>query len=115
MSDLTPQPDTEQVTVWRNLLDACGQLSAAWDEVSASQLPAAGEASRATDGEAVPELPKELVTALTRAGEECAEALAGMAAVLAGQPGSAQRVSDLASSQRQAYQEWSNVHRAMAE
>ncbi len=76
MSDQTPEPDIEQLTVWRSVLDALGQLDAAWE----SALDSSGEDNGG--GGSLPRFPDELVVSLTNAGMKGAQALTGIAGAL---------------------------------
>lgn len=76
MSEQTPDPDIEQLTVWRNVLDALGQLDAAWESVAASSEDGEGGAG------SLPRFPEGLVLALTNAGMKGSQALAGIADAL---------------------------------
>lgn len=104
----TYEPNVEQLTAWRNLLDAFGQLSAAWDAASESEVKILGE----HEGD-VRDLPEDLVVAFAHAGVRGTEVLAGVARVLATQQGSEafEAVADL---QRQAHQRWSDAHSAVS-
>lgn len=76
MSDQTPEPDVEQLTIWRNVLDALGQLNAAWENaVDSSAQDDAGAGS-------LPGFPEELVVSLANAGAKGARALTGIAGSL---------------------------------
>jgi hypothetical protein len=98
------EPDVEQLTVWRNLLDALGQLSSAWD--------AAEDLADALESEAVG-LPDEMVIALACAGVHGAEALHGVARVLASGP-RPHKFAAVADSQRRAQQQWAEVYRGIS-
>ncbi|GAA2804751.1 hypothetical protein [Saccharopolyspora taberi] len=93
--------DVEQLTVWRNLIDALGQLSSAWD--SASEV-------ESTD---VGYLPDELVTALAHAGARGAEALTGVARVLADRTGN-EEFTFVAEAQQSAQRQWDEAHRVVS-
>jgi hypothetical protein len=102
------EPNIEQLTVWRNLLDALGQLSSAWDAASEPEVQIIGG-----PGGDVHDLPEDLVTAFAHAGARGAEALAGVARVLAAQRG-ADEFDAVADVQRRAHQEWADAHRAIS-
>ncbi|GAB3680313.1 hypothetical protein [Saccharopolyspora tripterygii] len=76
MSDQTPEPDVEQLTIWRNVLDALGQLNAAWENAVDSSAQDDGGAG------ALPSFPDELVVSLANAGVKGARALTGIAGAL---------------------------------
>lgn len=98
-------PNTAQITVWRNLLDAFGQLSAAWAAARDAQgLAQAGE------GPAGMGMPGDLITSFARAGEGGSEALAGLAEVLAHQRRSGTTFDQVVETQAQAHQEWVRAH-----
>ena len=103
-----PEPNTEQITIWRNLLDAFGQLSSAWESAAEAQRDAA-----AGQGPGTLRLPEELVVAFTHAGARGAEALAGVADVLAMQESSAS-FGGVADAQRTAHTAWLQAHRAVS-
>ncbi|QUH03476.1 hypothetical protein HUO13_24010 [Saccharopolyspora erythraea] len=107
MSDVTPEPNTEQITVWRNLLDAFAQLSSAWDTAAEVQEQAAED-----QGPGTTRMPAELVTAFFNAGTRGAEALTGVANVLADQPDvQAEAVAD---AQRRAHGAWQEARKAFS-
>lgn len=64
MNDNEQAPTTAQVTVWRNLLDAFGQLNSASESAKDAQAQ-----HNAGDGPASLSLPSDLVTTFARAGE----------------------------------------------
>ncbi len=78
MTDEENTPNTAQITMWRNLLDAFGQLSAAWAAAHDAQ-----KGAEAGEGPGTLTMPSDLIVAFTRAGEGGAEALSGLATVLA--------------------------------
>lgn len=103
MSDASPDPNVEQVTVWRNVLDALGQLSSSWEGAVAAE-------ANADRGQGPGSLPDDLVTAFLLAGERGAEALEGIAEALATQaPGAA--FAEVAEAQRHARQAWNDARR----
>lgn len=110
MNDHTSDPNTEQITIWRNLLDAFGQLRAAWDAAAEAQHEADAGA-----GPAALKMPEALVLSFSRAGSEVADALAGVAAVLANQSGQSDVFGETAETQRQARDLWSRSHERVAE
>ncbi len=90
-------PPVDEISGWRELLDGLGQLTVAWYGIERGRNAETGGATR---------LPPELQVSLTRAGQQAAEALAGLAELLAEQGG------DSASpAQRQAAQQWAEAHR----
>lgn len=104
MSDVSPEPNVEQVTVWRNLLDALGQLSSAWEgAVDAESGAARGEGPGAA-------LPDDLVTAFALAGSRGAVALAGIADALAAQE-HGEAFAEVAETQRHAQRAWYSARR----
>lgn len=103
-------PNTEQITVWRNLLDAFSQLSAAWEAAEEAQRTAGGGR-----GPGALRMPESLISSFVRAGEESADALTGVATVLSYQPGldtdnTPQRFTDIAEAQRLARDQWREAH-----
>lgn len=104
MAQTQPEPNTDQLTMWRNLLDAFGQLSAAW-ETAADVQKQAGPGH----GPGTLHIPEELITAFARAGNRGAEALAGLAEVLNNQHG-VYAFDEVASTQEHAAQAWSAAH-----
>lgn len=110
MAHDTSEPNTAQVTVWRNLLDAYAQLSAAWQAAAdAQQTATAGEGPGALD------MPESLVTSFARAGGEAAEALTATATVLANQGPEPERFTELAETQRAARDQWHDCYTALNE
>lgn len=92
-------PPVDEISGWRELLDGLGQLTVAWYGIERGRDAESG-ATR---------LPPELQVSLTRAGQQAAEALAGLAELLAEQGG------DSASpAHRQAAQQWAEAHRRAA-
>lgn len=109
MTERTPEPNTDQITVWRNLLDAFGQLSAAWE--------AAGQAQRASEAGSGPgamQMPESLVNSFARAGEEAADTLTGVATVLSNQQGATRTFAEVARSQSAARDQWTAAHESLA-
>lgn len=104
MTDETTTPNTAQITVWRNLLDAFAQLSAAWEAARESEENAADNA-----GPGSTELPADLVTAFARAGTRSSAALTGLADVLF-QQSEGERFTRVRDCQREAHKEWSSAH-----
>lgn len=76
-----PIPNTGQITVWRNLLDAFGQLSAAWAAARDAQREA-----EAGEGPGSLTMPSDLISSFARTGEGGAE------------------------TQRQAWEDWVEAH-----
>lgn len=105
MTDEENTPNTGQITVWRNLLDAFGQLSAAWAAAHDAHFEA-----EAGQGPGSLTMPSELITSFARAGEGGAEALSGLAQVLAHQRNSGDEFARVEETQRKAYEEWSTAH-----
>lgn len=105
MSEQRPDPNTVQVTAWRNVLDAFAQLSAAWQ--------AASEAQRASGDEPGPgnsNMPEPLMLSFARAGEETATVLTAIASVLAQQPTAPPEFGEIAEAQRTARARWRAGH-----
>ncbi|GAA4883843.1 hypothetical protein [Saccharopolyspora cebuensis] len=88
-------PGIEQLTLWRTVLDALGQLSSAWETVHSS-VEQTGEPL---------EVPEEVAAALARAGTRGAEALSGVAEALAASAGGA-AFADLADDQQRTRDGW---------
>lgn len=93
-----PGPGVEEMTTWRSLLDGLGQAVVGWDAVQ----------DRLAGGEPV-RLPPAVVESLARAGQESAEALAGLADLLAGTDDPGDGVRDAAVAQRAAAQAWARA------
>lgn len=100
MSDQTPEPDIEQLTIWRNVLDALGQLNAAWESAVASSAEGDGGAG------SLPSFPDELVASLTNAGAKGASALTGIAGALDERSG--HDFSEVVESQKDVEARWDN-------
>ncbi len=96
-------PNTAQITVWRNLLDAFSQLSASWETARESRQNASADDPPCGD------LPADLVTAFARAGTRASEALTGLADVLSREP-DGERFAQVRESQRKAHKDWSAAH-----
>lgn len=88
-------PPVDEISGWRELLDGMGQLTVAWQAIEQGRKE---EAVR---------LPPELMVSLTRAGRQAAEALAGLAELIAEQGGSSSSPVD---AQREAAQRWGEAH-----
>lgn len=71
MSDASREPNVEQVTAWRNVLDALGKLSSSWEGAVVVE-------SSANRGQGTGSLTDDLVTAFLLAEERGAEAMAGL-------------------------------------
>lgn len=108
MSDPTTDPNVEQITVWRNLLDAFAELSAAWDAAAKAQ-----QAAEPGEGPTGLAMPQSLVASFGRAGQEGADALAGLATVLAQQGGDTAAFGDVADAQRTARDQWSTARQQL--
>ncbi|MEV4643301.1 hypothetical protein [Saccharopolyspora sp. NPDC049357] len=107
MSERTPDPDVEQLTIWRNVLDALGQLDAAWGSVVDSSEDSDGEAG------SPPRFPDGLALALTSAGMKGSQVLAGLADALNERSG--EDFSEVASAQAEVEALWNAVHARMSE
>lgn len=82
MAEQASDPNAEQVTIWRNLLDTFGQLQSAWEiAVRAQQNAGPGE------GPGTMHMPEEMIAAFAEAGGKAAAILEGLAQVLSEQPG----------------------------
>ncbi len=100
MEDSTSEVKTEQIAIWRNLLDAFGQLSSAWDTaVEAQRQAPQGQ------GPGAGTLPDDLVAAFTLAATRGSEALTGIAEMLAAQS-SNEEIEATVQAQRAASQHW---------
>jgi hypothetical protein len=93
-------PPVDEISGWRELLDGLGQLTVAWYGIQRGRDAESGGATR---------LPAELQVSLTRGGQQAAEALAGLAELLAEQGG-----GSTSPAQRQAAQQWAEAHRRAA-
>lgn len=107
MSDQTPEPDIEQLTVWRNVLDALGQLNTAWE----SAVDSSGEGEGG--GGSLPRFPDELVTSLANAGMKGAQALTGIAGALDERSG--HDFSEVVESQAEVEDRWNAVRDQVVE
>jgi hypothetical protein len=95
----------EQITLWRNLLDAFGQLSAAWEIAEQAQRTAS-----AGSGPGALHMPREVVHAFTRAGNAGAQALVGLAEVLGNQHGNHDIFSPALDALRSAQRHWATAY-----
>jgi hypothetical protein len=107
MNPHAPEPNTEQITIWRNLLDAFAQLSAAWEAAAEAQ-----RAAEAGKGPGAIAMPPDLIISFSRASREGADTLAGVAAVLSQQSGKTDQFSEVAELQRAARDAWAHAHDA---
>lgn len=112
MTQQAGEPNAEQLTIWRNLLDAIGQLQASWDVAVRAQHSAEPGA-----GPGTVHMPEELIKAFAEYGGTTAAILEGLAQVLAEQPGhsafsAVPRASKEARRQWQAAREQLDLHRA---
>ncbi|GAA5123458.1 hypothetical protein [Haloechinothrix salitolerans] len=103
MTDDSTTPNTAQITVWRNLLDAFSQLSAAWETARDAQQNVSAKA-----GPGGGDIPADLVTSFARAGTRTSEALTGLADVLSRQP-DGERFAEVRDSQQKAHKAWSSA------
>lgn len=110
MQDYTSDPNVEQITVWRNLLDAFAELTAAWETASRAQ-----EQSEPGEGPGGLAMPRSLVGSFARAGQEGADALAGLATVLAQQGDAQDAFGDVADAQRAARDQWQAARQRLHE
>ncbi len=90
-------PPVDEISGWRELLDGLGQVTVAWQAIEQSRTAEAGAVR----------LPSELVVSLTRAGQQAAEALAGLAGLIAEQEGDSASPVD---AQQAAAQRWAEAH-----
>ncbi|MGH3449927.1 MAG: hypothetical protein ACRDQW_04210 [Haloechinothrix sp.] len=109
MTEEENTPNTAQITMWRNLLDAFGQLSAAWSAAHDAQ-----ELAHAGEGPGSLTIPSDLIVAFARAGESGAESLAGLAGVLAHQHESGHEFDEVEQTQRRAWEQWTAAHGSMS-
>jgi hypothetical protein len=100
----------EQITLWRNLLDAFGQLSAAWEIAEQAQRTAS-----AGTGPGALHMPREVVLAFTRAGNAGAQALVGLAEVLGNQHGNQDLFSPVLDGLHTAQQHWATAHTVISD
>lgn len=96
-----PRPSVDEISGWRELLDGLGQLTVAWQAIEQSRLEGASDEPLA--------LPGDLLVTVTRAAQDAAESLAGLAALIADQGGDR---ASLADAQREAAEQWADAHRA---
>ena len=104
----TSAPNTIQIMAWRGLLDAFGQLSAAWE--------AAGQAQKAADPGAGPgamQMPDQLVSAFALACRDTAGMLTTVADVLSHQRAEPQAFAEVLQSQRAAREAWERAQKAL--
>ncbi len=92
-------PPVDEISGWRELLDGIGQLTVAWQAIEQSRADA-------TEDEGDLTLPPELLVSLTRAAQDAAESLAGLAELLT-EGGADQALLD---AQREAAQQWADAH-----
>ncbi|MBA8826007.1 hypothetical protein FHX42_003373 [Saccharopolyspora lacisalsi] len=95
------QDDSDRTGSWQRLSEALSAVAAAWREAGASQIHPAPE-----DTSAIHQLRRSQAQELARTGYEAAEALTGLATVLAGQEGAAQVWETAHQSQRESWRRW---------
>lgn len=103
-------PNTIQIMAWRGLLDAFGQLSAAWE--------AAGQAQRAADPGAGPgsmQMPDQLVSSFALVCRDTADVLTTIAEVLSHQRAEPEAFAEVVASQRAAREAWDRAKQALKE
>lgn len=96
MQVYTPEKSTNQLAVWRSLIDALERLEADWQNV----LPP-GPRTQASS-----QLPANVVMTLIQAGAHGARVLAGVADVLANQFDTGGAFRELALAQQQVADNW---------
>ncbi|MGI9064704.1 MAG: hypothetical protein ACR2FQ_12980 [Pseudonocardiaceae bacterium] len=92
-------PSVHEISGWRELLDGMGQLTVAWQAIEQSRAEASGEGHDIA-------LPPELLVSLTRAAQDAAESLAGLAELLPADGTD----SALLDAQREAAVRWADAH-----
>lgn len=99
-----PEKSTNQLAVWRDLIDALDELTATW-----ARTQTAGPHTTATT-----QLPANVAAALARALDHATDAIAGATHVLAAQRDSGTRFQTVADALRAATDTWpdSRSHRA---
>lgn len=95
----------DEISGWRELLDGMGQLTIAWEAVVQS---------RAEEPESRVRLPDEMLASITRAAHQAADALAGLAELLAEQDTATDELASVADTQHEAADGWSAAHDAAA-
>ncbi|WP_189056078.1 hypothetical protein [Longimycelium tulufanense] len=95
-SEYTREKTTSQLVVWTELVQALDQLDMAWGKVREAG-PQVRESLQ---------LPGNVAVALVQAGGRAADALAGVAEVLAQQGDSGGAFEDLAAAQQQIAENW---------
>lgn len=106
----TSAPNTIQIMAWRGLLDAFGQLSAAWE--------AAGQAQRAAGPGAGPgamQMPDQLVSSFALVCADTADVLTTIAEVLSHQKAEPEAFAEVAESQRAAREAWERAMQVLRE
>jgi hypothetical protein len=101
--------NVDQVTIWRNLLDAFAQLDSTWEIAAQAQQEAEPGA-----GPGALHMPAEMVAAFAHAGHRGARVLQGVAQVLASQHAEAE-FSPVRQAAEAAEQQWERARSAVAE
>jgi hypothetical protein len=96
MNDTTPEKSTNQLAVWRDLLDALDQVDEAWQRTQPT----------GPDTPITAQLPGNMVGALVKAAERGTRALAGLAGILAAQHDTGGAFPEVANTLRQAVDRW---------
>ena len=96
MAQLQPEKSTNQLAVWRDLIQALEQVDTAWKAV---QPPS-------TDTAASSQLPANLAVALVKASHHSTEAVVGITDILVDQYDNGDTFRDIASVLRQALNRW---------
>ncbi|GAA3365218.1 hypothetical protein [Saccharopolyspora gregorii] len=98
-----PEPTTEQITAWRNLLDAFAQVSASWDAAVAIDRDAGPDEGPTSS------VPEPLHASFARAAAETSDVLTGIAEALAEHEADG-TFAEVARTQRAARDAWSSAH-----
>lgn len=104
----TSAPNTIQIMAWRGLLDAFGQLNAAWET--------AGQAQKAADPGAGPgaiRMPDKLVSSFALACRDTAGVLTTIAEVLSHQQAEPEAFAEVLESQRAARVAWERAQEVL--
>lgn len=96
MDSVIPEKSTNQLVVWRELLDALDQLDLAWQKAN----PVARGANPS------PQLPGNIAVALVTAAERGARAVAGVTDILVAQHDSGEAFGPVALALRTAMDAW---------
>lgn len=96
MTRIEPEKSTNQLTAWRDLVQALEQVDVAWKATQPT----------GTDTAASSQLPGNVAVALVKASHRATEAIVGVTDILVDQYDSGGTFRDIASALRQALNKW---------